>query len=313
MLAPLYRLWGWLPDPVRGGVVRTGLPYVGGFLLHYRGKHRIDNFAGNLEELKRAYSTADTALRSRLSQQFAAILDALVLPNAVTKTTWANRLGRTLSQVLPALRLPGTRVRVLDVPSSAGIASLESLEILRQHYDVSAYVLGDKYHEILYDAQRRCIFDRQGRLLQVAFRNYYFSVYRGHVTGNAHTLLSSVLLLPHSVLARYLRRRHRFAPGAHYHRLLLLHPEVEARLSQDVLQLQEVDVFQPIPGRYDLILSFNLLQRNYFPAATITRAVANLAASLHEGGVLLMGNTDSYIALQKEGGKLIAKAQRGSF
>lgn len=313
MLAPLYRLWGWLPDPVRAGVVRTGLPYVGGFVLHYRSKHRGDKFAGRLEDLKRAYGAADAALRDRLSQQFAAILDALVLPNAVTKTTWAKRLGRTLSQVLPAVRLPATRIRVLDVPSSAGIASLEGLDILRTSYDVSAYVLGDKYHEVLYDAHRGCIFDCQGRLLQVAFRDYYFSIYRGHVTGNAHTLLSSILLLPHSILAWYLRRRHRFDPGANYHRLLLLHPEVEARLSQDVLQLEDVDVFQPIPGRYDLILSFNLLQRNYFPAATIAAAVANLAAALREGGVLLMGNTDSYVALQKQAGKLIARAQRGSF
>src|SRR5579863_351166 len=63
MLAPLYRVWGWLPDPVRGGFVRTGLPYVGGFVLHYRDKHRIGNFAGNLEELKRIYSAADAGRR----------------------------------------------------------------------------------------------------------------------------------------------------------------------------------------------------------------------------------------------------------
>jgi hypothetical protein len=47
------------------------------------------------------------------------------------------------------------------------------------------------------------------------------------------------------------------------------------------------------PSRYELILSFNLLQRFYFPANIIGIAVDNLAASLSEGGVLIVGNTDA--------------------
>ena len=44
------------------------------------------------------------------------------------------------------------------------------------------------------------------------------------------------------------------------------------------------------PGRYDLILSFNLLQRSYYPPDIIEAGVQNLAASLCEGGLLIIGN-----------------------
>ncbi len=312
-VAMLHRLWGSLPDPVREALVRTGLPYAAGFVLHYGEKHRIENFAANLEQLKLDYSHADASHRAELSRRFSCIVDALVLPNAVTKTTWGNRLGRSLIRVLAAVQLPGSKIRVLDIPSSTGIASLESLAILRQRYQVASYVLADKYHELLYDPDRRCIFDRDGHLLQVAFRRHYFSAYRGHVTGNVHTLLSTCVLSPHALAAWYLRRRHRLTQGTVTRRLRTLHPDVERLIAQGIFDLRELDVFQPLPGRYELILSFNLLQRNYFPADTVRAGVSNLAAALAEGGVLILGNTDSFLALQKEQGALVTRLQEGSF
>jgi chemotaxis methyl-accepting protein methylase len=74
-----------------------------------------------------------------------------------------------------------------------------------------------------------------------------------------------------------------------------------------------MDVFQPISGSYDLILSFNLLQESYFPRETIEAGISNLAASLNEGGLLIMGNTESFLALQKKGGSLIPRLREGSF
>lgn len=53
-----------------------------------------------------------------------------------------------------------------------------------------------------------------------------------------------------------------------------------------------MDVLQPVHDRYELILSFSLLQRFCFPADIIKVAVDNLAASLNEGGVLIGRNTD---------------------
>jgi hypothetical protein len=289
------------------------LPYAANFLSRYAERHRIANFAGKLEELKVTYSDVRADARADLSRQFDGVVDALVMPNDVKKTTYANRVTRSLSAVLSAVQLPSSEIRVLDLPASTGIASLQSLAFLREKYRVASYVLGDKYHKILYDPRHRCVFDEQGHLLQVAFRKYYFSIYRGHVSGDEHTFLSTCLLFPHSVVAWYLRKRYRFRPGTAYQRLLVVHPEVEKLLGQGTLHLQEMDIFQPIPGCYELILSFNLLQRNYFPPDTIKAGVDNLAASLSEGGVLIIGNTESFLALQKRGGTMIPRLQEGTF
>jgi hypothetical protein len=313
MLAVLRRQWKKLPDSFRLRVVRTGLPYAASFMLRYRERHRIANFAGNLQALQASYPGASADARAPLLKQFDSIVDALVMPNAVTKTSYANRLSRSLSAVLSAVPLPGTEIRVLDLPASTGVASLQSLALLRQRYRVISYVLGDKYHRILYDVRRRCIFDEQGNLLQVGFRQYYFSIYRGHVSGDEYTLLSSCLLFPHSVLAWYLRKRYRFEQRSDYLRLLVVHPEVETLLDQNILHLKVMDVFQPIEGRYELILSFNLLQRNYFPPDRITAGVNNLAESLCEGGVLVLGNTEAFLALQKQNGSMIPRVREGTF
>lgn len=283
-----------------------------GRVAQYREQHRIANFAASLERLKLEYAAADAEAMARLSQQFFAILDAVILPNGVNKRNWENRLGPSLSEVLAAVVLARAEIRVLDVPSSAGLASLECLELLQQRYRVSCYVLGDKFHELLYDPRHRCIFDAQGNLLQVAFRNYYFSTYRGRIQGSMQ-LLEKCIRAPHRLMAWYLRRRHRFAADPAYRRLLMVHPEVERLLGQGVFQLRQMDVFQPIPGCYDLILSFNLLHRNYFPAHTIQAGIDNLAAALSEGGVLVLGNTYSFLALQKVNGAMVTRAQKGSF
>jgi hypothetical protein len=313
MLATLRRLWGRMPHGGRRALVATGLPYAARFITRYREQHRIAKFAGNLERLNAEYSASPAEVRAQLSSQFDSIVDVLVMPNAVTKTTYANRLARSVAKVLAAVQLPGGEIRVLDVPSSTGIASLQLLSILEERYRVTCYVLGDKYHEILFDPQRRCIFDTRGNLLQVAFRRHFFSIYRGHACGNEHTFLSTGLLFPHTASAWYLRKRYRFKPGADYRRLLVVHPEVEPLLDQKAMRLQEMDVFQPIPERYELIFSFNLLQRNYFAPDVIQTGINNLAASLSEGGVLVMGNTESFVALQKQDGSLIVRLQEGSF
>ncbi len=314
MLASTLRgLWRRLPNKGRLAIVRTGLPYAASFVSHYGETQRIANFAGNLAQLKAAYSQSGAERRAEQSRQFDRIVDALVMPNAVKKTTYANRLTQTLSAVLSAVQLPRPDIRVLDLPSSTGISSIENLVILRERYRVSCYVLGDLYHRIIWDPRRRCIFDAQGRLLQVAFTDRFFSLYRGHTSGEEHTFLSACLLFPHSLAAWYLRKRHPFARGNEYQDLLVVHPDVEPFIEQGVCRLEEMDIFQPIAGQFDLILSFNLLQRNYFPADIIEAGVKNLAASLSEGGLIIMGNTESFTALQKQDGQLVARLQKGTF
>jgi hypothetical protein len=313
MRATLRLQWRRLPEGFRLLMARTGIPYVASYTLRYGARHRLENFAGNLPALQDAYRKMPPEKRGQLLKRFNSIVDALVMPNAVTKTTYESRLTRNLSAVLSAIQLPRPDIRVLDLPASTGIAALQMLALLRERYQVVSYVLGDKYHKILYDPEHRCIFDEQGNLLQVAFRGHFFSIYRAHAHGDEHSLLSSLLLFPHSLIAWYLRKRYLFEPHIKYQHLLVVHPEVEELLDHCIMQLQEMDVFQPLPGRYDLILSFNLLQRNYFPPDVIAAGVNNLSKSLSEGGVLVVGNTESFLALQKRGDMMIPCIREGSF
>jgi hypothetical protein len=200
---------------------------------------------------------------------------------------------------------------VLDLPASTGITCLQSLELLSEKYRVTCYVLGDMYHTILYDPHRRCVFDKWGNLLQVAFKRQYFSVYRGNYGGHQNTLLSACLLFPHSVLAWYVRKRYRFEPNNRYRQLLIVHPEVEPSLSQNVFRLEELDVFRAIPGNYQLILSFNLLTRNNFSAPAIEAGLKNLTACLSEGGLLILGDSTSFLALQRQKGSLVLRLHEG--
>lgn len=309
--------WQQLPAAIRRPVAGTGLSYVVNYLIDYGDKHRIENFAGNLGEVKAAYRDADRMRRAQLTRQFDAIVDRLVMPNGVRKTTYAERLRQTVSTILSDNRfsLPRSEIRVLDVPASTGVASLQSYALLSERYRIASYVLGDLYHRVLYDEQRRCVFDEQGNLLQVGSKNRYFSIYREHASGDRYTLLSACLLLPHGVASWCLRKCYRFQSGNEYARPLVVHPDVERLVAEGIFRIQEMDVFRPIPGgeRYDLILSFNLLQRNYFPPATIAAGVNNLAAALDEAGVLVMGNTESFEVLQKRRGVLTSLMRQGTF
>lgn len=317
MLSGLREGWRQLPAAIRRPAAGTGLSYVVNFVLDYDDKHRIEYFAGNLGEVKAAYRDADRMRRAQLTRQFDAIVDRLVMPNGVRKTTYAERLRQTVSTILSDNRfsLPRSQIRVLDVPASTGVASLQSYALLSERYRIASYVLGDLYHRVLYDEQRRCVFDEQGNLLQVGSKNRYFSIYREHASGDRYTLLSACLLLPHGVASWCLRKCYRFQSGNEYARQLVVHPDVERLVAEGIFRIQEMDVFRPIPGgeRYDLILSFNLLQRNYFPPATIAAGVNNLAAALDEAGVLVMGNTESFEVLQKRRGVLTSLMRQGSF
>jgi hypothetical protein len=109
---------------------------------------------------------------------------------------------------------------LLDLPSSTGAVSVGCLEQLQQSgYRVISYELGDKYHTILFDPQRRCIFDEAGNLLQVGFKRFFFALYRVGRLNDRYPILIAVLSLPHRVMARYLRKRYPFTPVKAYQRL----------------------------------------------------------------------------------------------
>jgi hypothetical protein len=296
-----------------GASLRNMMRYLASRVAHYSEFHRIAHFAGNLDHLKVAYANSGAETKQILSRQFDAIVNQLTMRNGVTKETFANRLEDDLSAVLSAIQLPHAKLRVLDLPSSTGIACIRSLAQLQERYQIASYVLGDKFHAILYDPLRHCVFDDHGNLLQVGFNHVFFSAHRVGVSGSRYTFLTKVLAFPHRVIAWYLRKRFRFNPDAPHKRLLVVHPAVEQLLGQSAFSLQEIDVFQPIPDRYELILSFNLLSLYYFTSDAISVGVKNLAASLTEGGFLILGTWESVAAFQKSEGSLIVRFRQGNW
>jgi hypothetical protein len=282
---------------------------------NYTEVHRRKHFAGNLEALRGSYFNSSGAAREKLIRLFDVIVSELTLRNGIAKSTYINRLVGSLSEILPKIQVPHTRdIRVLDVPASTGSSSLASLALLREHgYAVSSYVLGDLSFWILFDPRRQCIFDDQGNLLQVAFGPLFINIYRGGVTGNEYTFMTRVLAFPHTVVAYYLRKLYRFRQNGDYRRLAVVHPEIEALFGSSPFRLSDVDVFRPISGQFDLILSFNLLQLNYFPPDVVKTGVKNLTDALCDGGFLIMGNTEAYIVYQKMDGSLVVRMQEGRF
>jgi hypothetical protein len=282
---------------------------------NYTEVHRRKHFAGNLEALRGTYFNSSGETREELIRLFDVIVSELTLRTGIAKSTYINRLVGSLSAILPNIQLPRSQgVRVLDVPASTGSSSLASLALLRdQGYAVSSYVLGDLSFWILYDPRRQCVFDEQGDLLQVAFGPLFINIYRGGVTGNENTFMTRVLAFPHAVVAYCLRKLYHFRQNGNYRRLAVVHPEIEKLLGSSAFRLADIDVFRPIPGKFDLILSFNLLQLNYFPPDVIKTGVKNLTDALCDDGFLIMGNTEAYIVYQKMDGSLVVRLQEGRF
>lgn len=324
MVAQLKRLWNRGPARVRRNVYRatawTGVPYLVSFLTGYGSMHAAANFAGNLPELKAAYRRSSGKERDRLGRRINAVANALVLPNGVRRTTYPDRHNDILATILDdeRCRIDKSAVRVLDIPSANGVASLGSFDALSQRYCVSRYVLGDLLTRTLHDQDRDSIFDDAHNLLQIRRGRRFFSLYRAHKSGKPFGRVARIVLFPLEIVSWWLKRRFPFPGEANLTPIRMVHPDVEARLGEGVFELETMNVFAPIRGEYDVILSFNLLQRNYFPAELIARGTENLGRALAEGGLLVLGSPDTggvspYIVLRKCGAKLVVVKKHGEF
>jgi len=288
----------------------SGLEYLARFMLKYPRKHSLSNFAGRIAELQSLTAETSLADRDRINRDFLSIVDCLVLANGVTKTTYPHRHDAILSELLnrDVLSFNTPYVRVLDIPSSVGVSGLASRELLTNHYTITAYTLADICFHVLYDESRGCIFDDAGNLLQLRGRWGFWSVYRPHMHGDGHGPLARIPLSVFDLYSALLRRRFPFNRSA-TRALSLIHPNVQGYVESGEIQLAHIDVFQPIPCEYDLILSFNLLQRNYFSDEELALGRKNLLTALSDGGFLILGNTTDYVVIQKVGGDALTVHQ----
>jgi hypothetical protein len=303
-------LRAWLYAPLR----RTGLPYVLGYLWRYRRAHDLANFAGELPSLSRQYRCSSPAERCAPAERFDAIMDQLTMVNGVRKTTYSGRLENVLGKILgdERLRIEAEHLSVLDIPASTGLASIGLYQKLSEHYAIGRYTLADRYTKLFHDRARGCVFDEDGELIQKRFKRLYYGLYRPHAGGDAYGLAARVSLGPFHWFSRALRARCSFPGAAQCEEIQLLHPEVEPWVGRGTFEVRRMDVFEEIEGKFDIVLSFNLLQRNYFPPAMIERGLRNLAGALNEGGLLILGNTESFRAYRKWDRELVLIKAEGS-
>ena len=292
-----------------------GISYFISYIFKYPSKHAASNFCGNLLHINDEYMHAGSTRKAELTEQFVSIIDALVLSNGVSKTTYSGRHNTALSSICDKNQhyIDNRPIHVLDIPSSVGLSSIDNYNTLKKHYTINSYMMADQYFEVLYDIERKCIFDESGELLQVLFRNQFFSIYRPHTSGNAFGIIAKLLLSPLELISRSLRKKYKFEHCPSITKLLLLHPEARVMVNQGAMNYQKADIFETINGQYDLILSFNLLQKNYFSAEQIETGTGNLFDALNDGGLMITGSTESYIIAQKEGDKLVKLESVGDF
>ncbi len=318
-LVRVKQLWNRVPRPIRDWVHAaldaTGVPYALNYIAGYEATYQVDNFAGNLIELNAAYASSSPEQREKLAWQCKRIVDALVMRNGVSKSTHPMRQNRILMKVLTdtGCRLRTSAIKVLELPSSTGVAALDNYAALSQYYRIRAYVLGDLFFQLRYDTDRQCIFDEEFTLLQVKMKKRFFSIHRPARSGERHTLLTAVLLFPFELVSRYLKAKYAYAEARTTIPIPLVHPYVEARIRTGDLTVKTMDVFHKIGDRYDVILCFNLLLRRYFPLDQIAQGIENLKDALREDGLLIMGDEESYAVARKRDGQLVFFKKEGRF
>lgn len=310
--------WQRLPVKYRNAIYatlrHTGLPYALSFYADYTDKFRSENFAAEILEINSQYPTSTPARRTLLEERMAAIMDSLILQNGVRKTTYAMRQSHAIDCFLSEDRFSPEQapLRVLDVPSSTGISSLATLEYIRRRYAIGTYVLGDLAFQVNWDPETDCIFDDNWNLLQVRQGDRFSSINLGHTSGDVYTPMSRFWLLPVELRARRLLNEFGTARKEHCLPILLVHPEVKERIAEGIMELRQVDVFQSIPDKFDLILSFNLLQKNYFPESSIQLGIKNLSDALRDGGYLVLGDSENF-AIYLRRGQHLEEIERSGF
>ncbi len=271
MHAILSRAKAFVPESVKGAIASCG-----GW------DPRGHRFAGNL------------ARPDLTEQEFLGICDALILPNGTRKTTGPARNRLLLTQLCDRGLLAHAatpHVRVLDVGASAGLDALSNLEILSSVTKVDEYVLGDLHTAVLYDRARGLVFDEDGNLLQVRRGRGYVAMHFSYAFEFQRFTHAPKKLRPF-VMRHSTAKDLRPPPDAE--RLPIVHPALRLGAPDSPFRVRRMDVFAPVPDRFDLVICLHLLVSRYFSPSKIEEGEKNLARALNVGGTLVVGSREDF-------------------
>ncbi len=298
---------------MKAGVVSRGA-FADAALEREHGKRGWWPFAYTLlGDIEQSYTARDEALLERLYSSMRA-------GDGVYKITKRERFGE-LDAIMAeeiARRFEAAQVvRVHDMAASNAITSLELFQRLGS--DVRVSVRASDFFDAIYvvsfeDTAWRIVLDVMGRPLQFVGPRLVLSAYR------REPLRYPVNRLAQQVVGARLFQRLAgvdvaagYAPdGAKLRRIGLIHPVcVATARTEPRFSLGREDLFAPRRVPYEVVRVMNALTTHHFSRDQVLAAVAAVAETLVDGGLLVLGRSvdeaDGRVRatiFQKSGGRL---------
>ena len=191
------------------------------------------------------------------------------------KTTKSYRFPKTL-EVLGSLAFQSPPI-VLDVGASDGITSLHAIKCI----DFKKYYITDLNTDVLCER-------REGKC-------YFYDVNNNCIliVTKAFVLYSSSKnsIFPFNIISDYFFSKSHRTKNA-YKKIEIINPEVK-KCNKNI-EIKKYNLFERwAPGKVDLIISANILNRCYFSDNQIIMAVNNFVSTLNNGGrFVIVENTD---------------------
>ena len=171
-----------------------------------------------------------------------------------------------------------------DVGCSTGVTSMDLYEKCRSKNKNLDLTVSDKYTKFYFDGSYvRKIYDQSGSLKQI---------YIGKVLldKNISTFffLSKLLFYPCAILVG------KKNDISNLVEISLMSPSIRSLHSSNNLRVIDYDIFSNPIQKFDFVRCMNVLNRSYFSDKLLVVGLSNLIQSLQQGGLLLIGRTDTF-------------------
>lgn len=214
---------------------------------------------------------------------------SLKVRNRNSKQTRLGRLDALNEIAAEILTAPGRRIStVLDVGISSGVTTVELYESFKRAGLTPAMVATDLsiYASIVHLSPNvRVLIDSAGDILQYDIFGFAIRPWRRRLDS-----FTGMALLKSFIERRYsARARKAVAEGdSTLDRVALINPRLAANKS---IEIHEDDLLKRNPAfarRFDFIRAANILNREYFDDATLTRAIETLKSYLSGPGAVIL-------------------------